>query len=86
VISEAQFHLPAAKVPLELGSSYYRKTHFLLGMQTDRIWTDNSKIVFISVIIFQIQIRIGSDMNTDQIINEYGYRSDIIGYRMQIRI
>jgi hypothetical protein len=57
-------------------------------MQTDQKPTDNSKIIFISVIIFQIRIQIVSDtdINTDWIINEYGYESDIIGYVMRIRI
>jgi hypothetical protein len=55
-------------------------------MQTYRIRTNNNKIVFISVIIFWmwIQIQIISNTDTNQIVNEY--RSDIIGYRMWIRI
>jgi hypothetical protein len=52
----------------------------------DQIRTDNSKIVSISVIIFRIQIWIASNMDTDRIINKYGYRLDIIGYGMRIRI
>jgi hypothetical protein len=57
-------------------------------METDQIWTDNSKVISISVIIFWIQIwiRIASDTDTDQIINEYGYKSNIIGYGMRIQI
>jgi hypothetical protein len=54
----------------------------------DQIWMDNSKIVFISVIIFRIRIwiQIVLDTYTDRIINEYGYGSNIIEYGMQIWI
>jgi hypothetical protein len=57
-----------------------------LGMQTDRIRMDTSKIVFIFVIIFRIRKQIDLDMDTDRIINKYRYGSNIIGYRMRIRI
>jgi hypothetical protein len=45
-----------------------------VGLQMDRIWTDNALIVSISVIIFWI--RIVSNMDTNRIFN---------GYRIQIR-
>jgi hypothetical protein len=57
-----------------------------VGMQMDWIRTDNRKIVSISVIIFWIWIRIASNTDTNRIINEYEYGSDIIGYRMRIQI
>jgi hypothetical protein len=49
-----------------------RKEAIQLGLQTDRIWTDNIFIIYISVIIFRI--RIVSDTDTDRIFN--GYRTD----------
>jgi Dehydratase family len=48
----------------------------VIGLQTDRMM-DNALTVFISVIIFQIQIVLNTDRISDGYIYKYRYVSDI---------